>query len=345
MLRAGQERAGWRRTLWRDGGRRRELVEGRRSQASRLRERGMLARLMRHGRDRVLLVSFWSEARGERLDGGWVRRSGVDAGTARLAPEWWIDQIVGMNTERSRVVILVERARLTVPVLPIADPILVARRVVAVRPCQRVDPLRKLALATARYGASRCPSVTSGFPAGNPSHREVPVSLGKTVIQRQGAFAMVPMSVLVLVAVVVLPLASLLVDLVLLGWASGRRRITAVVREAVDNTMPTRPPSRMMRYPNRQIHDSCPAAATRWAAAEAPGRRDAAVPAGHGLVARSSGDSLAAGSTRTQELAGSGRSPTSGPGGNLRARPTVETAARPRVIRSTATGGSARVPP
>jgi hypothetical protein len=53
----------------------------------------------------------------------------------------------------------------------------------------------------------------------------------------------------------------------------------------------------------------------RRAAAEAPGRRDAAVPAGHGPVARSSGDSLAAGSTQPKQ------SPV--PGDPPRPRPTT----------------------
>jgi hypothetical protein len=51
---------------------------------------------------------------------------------------------------------------------------------------------------------------------------------------------MILMSVLVLVAVVVLPLESLLVDLVLLEWARSRRCITAVARAAVDSPMPSR---------------------------------------------------------------------------------------------------------
>jgi hypothetical protein len=70
---------------------------------------------------------------------------------------------------------------------------------------------------------------------GTPAHGEVPVSLGKTSTQRQSAFVMVPLSVLVLVAVVVLPLASLLLDLVLLEWSCSRQRITAVIWAAADD--------------------------------------------------------------------------------------------------------------
>jgi hypothetical protein len=51
---------------------------------------------------------------------------------------------------------------------------------------------------------------------------------------------MIPMSVLVLVAVVVLPLASLLVDLAFREVARSRQRITDLVRSAADGPMPTR---------------------------------------------------------------------------------------------------------
>ena len=127
-----------------------ELFEGCGSQAHRLRERGVLTRLMRHRRDRVLLGGLWCDARREPLDGRRGRRSRLDGATARLAPERGIDQLVRTNTERPRVVVLVERARPAMPVLPVADPVLVACRVVAIRSSQRVDSLCKLALATAR---------------------------------------------------------------------------------------------------------------------------------------------------------------------------------------------------
>jgi hypothetical protein len=46
---------------------------------------------------------------------------------------------------------------------------------------------------------------------------------------------MIPTSALVLAAVVVLPLASLLVDLALLGVARSRQRITALVQTVADD--------------------------------------------------------------------------------------------------------------
>jgi len=62
------------------------------------------------------------------------------------------------------------------------------------------------------------------------------------------------MSVLVLVAVVVLPLASLLVDLVLLEVACSRRRITALARAATDDPMPTRPSATVTQEEPQPAH-------------------------------------------------------------------------------------------
>jgi hypothetical protein len=87
---------------------------------------------------------------GRPLGGGQVRRSRLDGTLPRLVPECGVDQLVDTNVECPRVVVLIERARTAMPVLPIADSILVARRVVTIRTSQRVDSLRELALATTR---------------------------------------------------------------------------------------------------------------------------------------------------------------------------------------------------
>jgi hypothetical protein len=80
---------------------------------------------------------------------------------------------------------------------------------------------------------------------------------------------MTPTSVLVLAAMVVLPLVSLLVDLILLETACSRRRITVLAQTAADEPIPT------------QLPTHCRAGEAPPAAARSHGADGDAVPASH----------------------------------------------------------------